>query len=117
MLLIETPVNCIAGILESDRPIALVPVEGRNHAKEIAVAVSDGGFGVAVILDRSERLFVLVVGDASHTTELRCFVRRYDAEIATDRHIDIEKVFCWPGWLTAMAHSQGANIGITLYCL
>ena len=114
MLLIETPVNCIAGILESDRPIALVPVEGRNHAKEIAVAVSDGGFGVAVILDRSERLFVLVVGDVVHTAEHQRFVRRFGTDIATDRHIAIEKVFCWPGWLTAMAHSRGADIGPTL---
>ena len=114
MLLIETPVDRITEILESDRPIALVPAESRDRAKEIAVAVSDGGFGVAVILDRSERLFVLVVGDVGHTAEHRRFVRRFGADIATDRHIAIEKVYCWPGWLTAMAHSRGADIGPTL---
>jgi hypothetical protein len=65
-------------------------------------------------LDRSERLFVLVVGDVGHTAEHRRFVRRFGAEIATDRHLEIEKVYCWPGWLTAMAHAPGANIGITL---
>ena len=114
MLLIETAVDRISGILGSDRPIALVPAESRDRAKEIAGPARNAGFGVAVIDDRSRGLLVMVIGDASHTTELRCFVRRYDAEIATDRHVAIEKVYCWPGWLTAMAHSQGANIGITL---
>jgi hypothetical protein len=114
MLLIETAVDRITRILESDRPIALVPAESRDRAKEIAVAARDGGFGVSVIVDRSERLLVLVVGDQDRQAELRCFVRRFNLEIATDRHIAIEKVFCWPGWLAAMAHSRGADIGPTL---
>ena len=114
MLLIETPVDRITEILQSDRPIALVPVQSRNRAKEIAVAARDGGFGVSVIEDRSERLFVLVVGDVGHTAEHRRFVRRFGAEIATDRHLEIEKVYCAAGWFTGLAHSQGANIGITL---
>jgi hypothetical protein len=113
MLLIETTVDRITEILQSDRPIALVPAESRDRAKEIARTVSDGGFGVAVILDRSERLFVLVVGDVGHTAEHRRFVQRFGA-VSTDRHIDIEKVYCWPGWLGAMAHSRGADIGPTL---
>ena len=92
----------------------VVPAEDRNRAKEIAVAARDGGFGFSVIVDRSERLLVMVVGDASHTTDLRRFLRRFGAEIATDRHLEIEKVYCWPGWLTAMAHSRGADIGPTL---
>jgi hypothetical protein len=114
MLLVETTLDRITGILESDRPIALVPAEDRNRAKEIAGAASDAGFGVSVIVDRSERLLVLVVGDQDRRADLRRFVRRFGAEIATDCHLEIEKVCCWPGWLTAMAHSQGANIGITL---
>jgi hypothetical protein len=91
-----------------------VPAESRDRAKEIAVAVSDGGFGVAVISDRSERLFVLVVGDVGHTAEHRRFVRRFAADIATDRHVKTETVYCPASWLTGLAHSQGANIGPTL---
>ena len=114
MLPVETDVDRITGILGSDRPIALVPAESRNQAKEIAGAARDAGFGVAVIEDRSRGLLVLVVGDASHTTELRCFVRRYDAETATTRHLGIEKVYCAAGWFTGLAHSRGADIGPTL---
>lgn len=114
MLLIETAVDRITGNLGSDRPIALVPAENRDRATEIAVAARDGGFGVSVIVDRSERLLVLVVGDVGHTAEHRRFVRRFGAEIATDRHVKIETVYCPASWLTGLAHSQGANIGITL---
>jgi hypothetical protein len=114
MLLVQTAVDRIAGMLEGDHPIALVPAESRNRANEIAVAARDGGFGVSVIEDCSRRLLVLVVGDASHIAELRRFVRRYDAEIATDRHVEIEKVFQPASWFTGLAHSQGADIGPTL---
>ena len=104
MLLIETTVDRITEILESQRPIALVPAESRNRAKEIAVAAENNGFGVAVLLDRSERLFVLVVGDMDQQARLNLqrFVRRFGV-VSMDRHIDIEKVFCWPGWLATMA--------------
>jgi hypothetical protein len=114
MLLIETPVDRITEILQSDRPIALVPAGSRNHAKEIAVSARDHGFGVSVIEDRSQRCLVLVVGDQDRQADLRRFVRRYDAEIATDRHLEIEKVYCAAGWLTGLAHSQAADIGPTL---
>jgi hypothetical protein len=114
MLLIETTVDRITGILESDRPIALVPAESRDRATEIAVAARDGGFGVAVIEDRSERLFVLVVGDQDRQADLRRFMRRFGAEIATDRHVEVVKVYSPASWFTGLAHLQGANIGITL---
>jgi hypothetical protein len=114
MLMIETAVDRITAILDSNRPFAFVPAGDRDEAKQIAVAARDGGFGVSVIEDRSRRLLVLVLGDARHTAELRRFVRRYNTEIATDRHVEIETVYCPAGWLTGLAHSQGADIGPTL---
>jgi len=111
MLLIETAVDRITGILESDRPIALVPAENRDRATEIAVAARDGGFGVSVIVDRSERLLVLVVGDQDRQADLRRFVRRFGADIATDRHVEVVKVYSPASWFTGLAHSQGAYVG------
>src|SRR5664280_1910710 len=111
MLLIENPVDRITRILGSDRPIALVSVESRERANEIAVAARDGGFGVAVIEDHSGGLLVLVVGDQDRQADLRHSVRRFGAEIAKERHVEIGKVYCWPGWFTGMAHAQGADVG------
>ena len=114
MLLIETAVDRITGILGSDRPIALVPAESRDRAKEIAISARHGGFGVSVIEDGSRGLLVLVVGDQDRQADLRRFVRRFGAEIATDRHVEVVKVYSPASWFTGLAHSQGADIGPTL---
>ena len=108
--------SLVAEILDSHRPFAFVPAWDRDEAKQIAVAARDGGFGVSVIVDRSERLLVLVVADPGQERHLRrfVFVRRYNAEIATDRHVKIETVYCPASWLTGLAHSQDADIGPTL---
>ena len=105
--LVHSAVDRIAGILHGENPIALVPADSQDRAKQIAVAARDGGFGVSVIEDRS---LVLVVGDHDRQADLR----RFGAEIATDRHVKIETVYCPAGWLTAMAYSRGANVGSTL---
>ena len=52
-----------------------------------------------------------MVGDQIRQADLRRFVRGFGAEIATDRQVALEKVYCPAGWLTAMAHSQGTDIG------
>lgn len=110
MVLVQTGVDRITGILQSDRPIALVPASNREDAREVAISARDGGFGVSVIEDRSRGLLVVVVGDVGRTAGLRRFIGRYHAEIATDRNVEIEKVYCSAGWLTGLAHSRGADV-------
>ena len=111
MLLVEITIERITDILKSARPIALIPTENRDRLKEIEIAARDAGFGVAVIQNRAECLLVLVVGDAGRIEELRRFVGRYGAEIATDRNVNLEKVYVPASWLTGMAKSQGADGG------
>lgn len=60
-----------------------------------------------MVQERSGRLLVLVVGDSRHSEEFGRFVRRYDAEIATDRHVDVEKVYVAASWFTGLAKSRG----------
>ena len=111
MLLIETAVDRITEILDNNRPLAFMPAGDRDEAKQIAGAAREGGFGVSVIVDRSERLLVIVVGDHDRQADLRRFVRRFGAEIATDRHVKIETVYCPASCFTGLAHSQGAYVG------
>jgi len=115
MLMIETAVDRITEILDSNRPFAFVPAKSRNHAKEIAGLARDHGYGIAVVQVRSRGWMALVVADPGQETQLRRDAREWANEIiltiATD---EIEKAYCWPGWLTAMAHSRGANVGSTL---
>jgi hypothetical protein len=111
MLLIQTAVDRITELLNSNRPFAFVPAESRGRAKEIAGAARDAGFGVAVIEDRSRGLLVMVIGDQGHSADLRHFVRPFGAEIATTRHPGIEKAYCAAGWFTRMAQAQGTDVG------
>ena len=88
-----------------------MPATNRDQAKEIAIAARDAGFGVSLLLERSGRLLVLVVADEGRIEELRRFVGQYDVEIATDRNVDIEKVYVAASWNTGTAKSQGADVG------
>ena len=54
---------------------------------------------------------MLLVGDEGRIETLRRFVLRYGSEIATERNVDIEKVYVPASWLTGMAISQGADVG------
>jgi hypothetical protein len=109
MLLIETDTNKIPAILHSDRPIAFVPAASPDRAKEIAIAARVAGFGVSVIEDRSRELQVLVVGNYDRESDLQRFVRPFGVNVAIDRHIEFEKVYCPASWLTGMAHSYRAD--------
>lgn len=109
MLLIETDSNEIPAILGGDRPIALVPAASPDRAKKIAIAARVGGFGVSVIENRSQEFFVLVVGEQDRKSDLQRFVRPFGADVAIDRHIDFEKVYCPARWLAGMAHTHRAD--------
>ena len=50
---------------------------------------------------------MLVVGDAGHETKLGFFVRRYGMEIATDRKVDVERVYVAASWV----HGNGTFAG------
>ena len=112
VLLVESSLDRITDILHGDRPIALVPAANRVHAKEIAIAARDAGFGIGVIEERSERLLVLMVADSGQIEGLRRFVGGYGAEVATNnRHLDMEKVCVAASWYTGLAESKRADIG------
>lgn len=113
MLLVQTSPDRLTEILDSHRPIAFVPAGSRKPAKEIAVSARDGGLGVCVIEERSRGLLVVVVGDEDHVSELRRFVRRFNSDVAGDRHLEIERAYVPASWLTGLAHSQGAGIGLS----
>src|SRR5450759_1960455 len=55
MLLVQTTLDRITGILEKRPPIALVPAENRDTAKKIAVAARDGGFGVSDLWEPAKK--------------------------------------------------------------
>jgi hypothetical protein len=111
VLFVQGDVNRITEILESDRPVALVATASRDAAREIAVAARNASFGTGVIEDRSGRLLVIVVADAGRTNELRRFAGRYGLDVATDRNVDVERVYVPVSWNTGMARSQGADVG------
>jgi len=111
MLLIQVPESQILEILDSDHPISFVPADNREHAQEIGISARNSGFGLAVIENRSGRLLVLVVGDAKQESGLRHFLRRFGAEIAMGRHIEMGKAFVPASWLPGLAASQGADVG------
>ena len=115
MLMIETAVDLITAILDSNRPFAFVPADGQDRAKEIAGLARDHGYGIAVVQVRSRGWMALVVADPGQETQLRRDAREWANEIIlTIATGEIEKAYCWPGWFTAMVHSQGADIGPTL---
>jgi hypothetical protein len=41
-------------------------------------------------------------------------VQRFGSEIATDRNVEIGKVYCAAGWLPVLAHLRGEDVGRTL---
>lgn len=110
MLLVECSLDRIIEILQSDRPLALVAAASRDHAKEIAIAGREAGFGVSVLQERSGRLLVMVVADAADETKLGLVVSRYGADVATNRNVDVERVYVPASWLTGLAKSQGADV-------
>jgi hypothetical protein len=110
MRLAETDTNKIPAILFSDRPIAFVPAASPDRAKEIAIAARVAGFGVSVIEDRSRELQVLVVGNYDRESDLQRFVRPFGAEIAINRHVEFEKVYCPALRLNGLAHSHRADV-------
>jgi hypothetical protein len=64
---------------------------------------------------RFHGLVVIVMGDVGQEAQFRRDAQAWTdgagVSIAADQ---IERVYVWPGWFTAMAHSQGAHVGNTL---
>jgi hypothetical protein len=115
MLLAENAVDRIADLLNQDRPVAFVPAATRERAIDIAAAARHRGYGFAVLEVRSLGLVVVVMGDVGREAQLRRDAQAWtpgaSVSVAADQ---IERVYVWPGWFTAMAQSHGADIGNTL---
>ena len=79
---------------------------------------SDGGLILVRELDEHLGFGELIhqhLADPGQEKQLRRDARQWandgGVSIAAD---GIEKVYWWPGFLTAMAHGQGVNVGVTL---
>lgn len=115
MLLVENAVGRIADLLNQDRPVAFIPAETRERAMEIAAAARQLRYGFAVADVRSQGLVVIVMCDVGHEPELRRDAKAWTNGAGVSITVDqIERVYLWPGWFTAMAHSHGAHVGNTL---
>jgi hypothetical protein len=94
-LIVTTPERYAAdvvGILNGTRPITFIPADSREGAIQLGISARDAGLGVVILVQESESIMVLVVGTHGKESELRNFVERFSAEIATDRRCQYDRV-------------------------
>ena len=82
----------VAAILNGTRPIAFIPTDSREGAIQLGISARDAGLGVAILVQESESIMVLVVGTHGKESELRKFAERFSVEIATDRRCQYDRV-------------------------
>jgi hypothetical protein len=94
-LIVTTPERyaaVVAAILNGTRPIAFIPTDSQEDAIQLGISARDAGLGVAILVQESESIMVLVVGTNRKESQLRKFAERFGAEIATDRRCQYDRV-------------------------